>query len=161
LSSVPLSVPSNSAYKMKIPLDNISEPQFELSVDGEQWKRVANLDCFGPDDQVYTLDAESSKIVFGDGVSGRIPLTGSVIRASYSYGVGAEGNLGGGPSVTLTWASKSFRKNEVIGAIIESKVDGTIFRTSRESELPHRWKWGVMLCRNIKRWALHLTCRFS
>jgi hypothetical protein len=152
---------SNNAYRMKIPIENISEPQFELSVDGELWKRVANLDCFGPDDQVYTLHAESSKIAFGDGASGKIPLTGSSIRARYRYGVGVEGNLGNGPTITLTWTSKSFRKNEIIGALIESKADGIIFWTCRETEVPHRWKWGVMLCRNIKRWALRLTCRFS
>ena len=146
---------------MKMPVENISEPQFELMVNGEQWERVGSLDSSGPDNRVFILDEETGMISFGDGVHGRRPANGSSIRATYRFGGGAEGVVDNGPTITLTWTSKSFRKNEVILAIIEPQVDGIIFRACRESEVPHRWKWIAILCRNIKRWALRLTCRFS
>jgi hypothetical protein len=123
---------------MKIPVDDISEPQFELSVDGERWNRVVSLDGTGPDDHVYSLDTNTGAIAFGDGERGRRPRAGSTVQARYRYGGGADGNLDNGPTITLTWTSTSFRKNEVIGAIIEPQVDGVVFRTCRESEVPHR-----------------------
>jgi hypothetical protein len=100
-------------------------------------------------------------IIFGDGERGAVPPAGSSIRANYRFGAGAEGAVDSGPTISLKWTSKSFRKNEVIGAIIEPRVDGIVFRVCRENEILHRWNWIAILCRNIRRWALHLACRFS
>lgn len=144
---------------MKTPIENISELQFDLSVDSVQWERAASFDYFGPDDQVFTFDTKTNEIRFGDGVHGKMPPAGSKVQAVYRYGGGAAGNVDNGPTIALTWTSTSFRKNEVIGAIIEPRPDGTIFRICRESEVPHRWKFGEILFRRIKRWALRLTCK--
>ena len=144
-----------------MPVENTSEPQFELTVNGEQWKRVASLDCSGPNDRHYILDRETGMIRFGDGEQGQSPPSGSNIQATYRYGAEAGGAVDNELTISLTWTSKSFRKNEVIGVIIESKVDGIIFRTCRESEIPHRRKWIAILCRNIKIWALRLICSSS
>jgi len=54
-------------YRMKKPVKNTYEPQFQLVVNGEQWKCVASLDYSGPSDEVYTLDLDDGKIAFGDG----------------------------------------------------------------------------------------------
>ncbi len=144
-----------------MPVENTSEPQFELTVNREQWKRVARLDYSGPNDHVYVFNQETGMIRFGDGKQGQIPPAGSGIQATYRYGAGDTGAVDNGPTITLTWTSRSFRKNEVIGVIIEPKVDEIIFRACRESEVSHRWKWIAILCRNIKRWALRITCRSS
>jgi hypothetical protein len=43
---------------------------------------------------VFTLDPESGALRFGDGTRGRRPPRDSILRASYDYGVGREGNVG-------------------------------------------------------------------
>ena len=146
---------------MKTPIKNISEMKFELSVNSEQWRRVESFDFSGPNDQHYTLDRETGMISFGNGEHGQSPPPGSSIQATYRCGAGADGAVENGPVITLTWTSRSFRKNEVIWAIIESQIDGIIFRTCQESEVPHRWKWIAILCRKIKKWLIRLICRFS
>jgi hypothetical protein len=45
---------------------------------------------------VFTLNAESGEIRFGDGQHGARPPLGSKIRASYDYGVGRAGNVNAG-----------------------------------------------------------------
>lgn len=45
---------------------------------------------------VFTVDAESGLVRFGDGGRGRRPPFGAVIRANYAYGVGRAGNVGAG-----------------------------------------------------------------
>ena len=141
----------------------ISEPQFELTVDGERWKRVESLDSSGPNDRVYSIsftEEDRMEIIFGNGVQGRrLPTGGETIKTSYRVGGGAVGAVGKGLTISLTWTSRSLRENEVFGVIIEPKVNGIIFRACRESEVPHRWKWIAILCRNIQILALRLTCR--
>jgi hypothetical protein len=43
---------------------------------------------------VFLLNAESGEIRFGDGAHGARPPEGAVIRVTYDYAVGAEGNVG-------------------------------------------------------------------
>jgi hypothetical protein len=49
----------------------------------------------GPTD-VFTLDAEAGLISFGDGLSGRRPVAGEALYASYGWTHGAAGNVGAG-----------------------------------------------------------------
>lgn len=44
--------------------------------------------------QVFSVDRESGTIQFGDGLRGSRPPRGALIRASYAYGGGSQGNLG-------------------------------------------------------------------
>lgn len=44
--------------------------------------------------RVFTLDPESGTLRFGDGTHGRRPPRDAVLRASYDYGLGREGNVG-------------------------------------------------------------------
>jgi hypothetical protein len=55
------------------------------------WRLVDDLLAFGPDDRVYTADAESGVVRFGDGLRGRRPR--GRILASYEYGGGPQGNV--------------------------------------------------------------------
>lgn len=55
------------------------------------WRRVDDLYAAGPDDRVFTSDAESGLLRFGDGLRGRRPR-GRVL-ASYEYGGGPQGNV--------------------------------------------------------------------
>ncbi|MDX6269650.1 MAG: hypothetical protein QOD28_873 [Acidobacteriota bacterium] len=44
--------------------------------------------------EVYTVNAESGEVRFGDGTRGKRPPLNATIRASYDYGVGTAGNVG-------------------------------------------------------------------
>ena len=46
------------------------------------------------DPNVFQLDAESGRLVFGDGLRGRRPPFRAVLRADYEYTLGVEGNVG-------------------------------------------------------------------
>jgi hypothetical protein len=55
----------------------------------------SNLPPLAPS-SVFRLEAESGEVHFGDGVHGARPPLLSKLRASYTYSVGAQGNVGGG-----------------------------------------------------------------
>jgi hypothetical protein len=57
----------------------------------QSWMQVDDLLAYGPDDRVFTADAESGLVRFGDGLHGRRPL--GRILASYEYGGGTQGNV--------------------------------------------------------------------
>jgi nucleoid-associated protein YgaU len=134
---------------MNVPVEELSEPKFSLSVEKEPWKRVESLESSGPDDLVFTVDRKTGTIRFGDGINGRKPTAESSISATYEFGGGANGNVGNEPIITLKWTLPSQQMNQIIGAIIEHQDDGIIFRVCREFENPHRWKWVSTHCKNI------------
>lgn len=58
------------------------------------WQRIDDLALAGRDHAAYSLDAEAGTIQFGDGVRGRVPVTGMRVRvASMRAGGGSQGNL--------------------------------------------------------------------
>jgi hypothetical protein len=84
-----------------------------LTVNGEQWKPVADLSEAGPEvppraplyaaatsaaplpeAKVFTLDPESGEIRFGDGARGMRPPRGALIMCAYDYGGGLRGLVG-------------------------------------------------------------------
>lgn len=46
--------------------------------------------------KVYSVDAESGQVHFGDGTRGARPPAGAILRADYDYGQGGAGNVGPG-----------------------------------------------------------------
>jgi hypothetical protein len=81
----------------------------------EVWKRVEDLLAAGPEvptadprlppgtlaappapSKVFTVNAESGEVRFGDGMRGARPPAGALLRASYDYGEGIAGNVGPG-----------------------------------------------------------------
>ena len=84
----------------------------EVTVNGKSWKETDDLMSAGSEvprrdprlppcaqtqeeqeAKVFTVDRESGEIRFGDGVRGARPPDGAVIRASYDYGGGRQGNV--------------------------------------------------------------------
>ena len=55
------------------------------------WRLVDDLLAFGPDDRVFSADAESGMVRFGDGLRGMRPR--GRILTSYEYGGGPQGNV--------------------------------------------------------------------
>jgi hypothetical protein len=99
LSKIPV-IPGSVRLTLSLP--NLSE----------EWTEIADLTEAGPEvpvrDQrkppgspvevnnrvkVFTLNAESGEIRFGDGLRGARPPLGAIIRADYDYGVGRDGNV--------------------------------------------------------------------
>lgn len=83
------------------------------------YNRVDFLIDYGNDDPVfstYTDGAGITRIVFGDGVSGRIPTNGTNITASYRYSDTA-GRLGNIAADTLTVVSPTLSNVEVTNAL--------------------------------------------
>ena len=87
----------------------------KLTVNGETWQKVEDLMTAAPevpvrntrqvpgtassaaaaqDSKVFTVDRESGEIRFGDGLRGTRPPVNAVIRVSYDYGGGTQGNVG-------------------------------------------------------------------
>ena len=81
----------------------------------KQWQEIDDLLSAGPEVQVpdlrlppgapppikrpaevFTVNPESGEIKFGDGMRGKRPPAGAILRASYDYGVGAAGNVAAG-----------------------------------------------------------------
>jgi hypothetical protein len=78
--------------------------------------------------RVYTLDPSSGLIRFGDGLRGRRPPLGAVIRANYSYGLGRAGNVGKGAIAAAPSLPAGLKASNPVrtwgGAEAESVTDG-------------------------------------
>jgi predicted phage baseplate assembly protein len=84
-----------------LPRDPDSQDHLRLEVDQgggyEVWERRGTLLYSRSNDQHFTVkidENDAAEIIFGDGVYGRIPPSGSSIRATYLIGGGATGNVG-------------------------------------------------------------------
>lgn len=72
-----------------------------------EWKEVTHLSDFGPNDAVFkTIKGSNNTVVvqFGDGVSGAIPNNLATIKAQYSSGGGAVGNIPAGTPFTFVYS---------------------------------------------------------
>jgi len=70
-----------------------------------EWSVSQDLSQCGPQDRVYRLDTQKGRLVFGNGVNGRIPPERAQIRHKpYHLTQGADGNLTSGLSWRVTGA---------------------------------------------------------
>ena len=61
-----------------------------------KWTQVQHLIDYGPYDQVFTATSDENNVVyitFGDGISGKMPINTSEIRALYRVGGGSKSNV--------------------------------------------------------------------
>lgn len=74
---------------------NIDNDTLKIFVDGVEWSHNNNVTTFDENTEVYSVEINSLgylKIIFGDGIIGKIPPLGSEIDISYSVTMGEEGN---------------------------------------------------------------------
>lgn len=73
-----------------------------------KWTQVQHLIDYGPTDLVYAVFTDDNNVVsinFGDGVSGVIPTSYSEIRAKYTIGGGAIGNVSTDTITNITYVT--------------------------------------------------------
>lgn len=64
-----------------------------VTVNGRPWRSVSGFRGTGPDDAVFTLNSQTGRIRFGDGLHGAMPSVGSTVTVSYRQGGGSAGNI--------------------------------------------------------------------
>ena len=68
-----------------------------ITVNGDLWKEVDDLDGSGPEDNHFILNREKGEIRFGDGLMGKVPPAGFKINViQYRVGRGEDGNIKAG-----------------------------------------------------------------
>jgi baseplate J-like protein len=101
--------PSDSSMAEYPPIENTVTVQIKES-DGvirlwQPWQRVSDLSRSGPTDRVFVVNRALSQVSFGDGLTGRLPVTSpndvSDITVTYQAGGGTAGNVGEG----LSWVA--------------------------------------------------------
>ena len=78
-------------------LDNFISGTMIPLVDAEAWAVVDNFLSSKPTDKHCTVEIgenDRATLVFGDGITGKIPDSAAVIGAEYRYGANADGNVG-------------------------------------------------------------------
>lgn len=70
-----------------------------LRLAGEEWWPVPDFTFGGPADRIFVLDRTEGALVFGDGLTGRIPRPGQAASVEYAIGGGPGGNGG----ITANW----------------------------------------------------------
>jgi hypothetical protein len=97
-----------------------------------RWWARTSLGLSGPADRHYLVDRAGGRIIFGDGVNGRIPLAGADnVRASYRTGGGAAGNVGPGlvgAMISAVPASKVTNPLPAAGGADGEPLDGVLRR---------------------------------
>ncbi len=92
----------------------------EITVNGERWQEVEDLDRSDSLDKHYVLDQTRGTITFGDGENGRKPPVRAHVRATeYVHGGGTTGNV----SANTRW--EFVRKDETLGSTELPAVDLT------------------------------------
>jgi hypothetical protein len=70
-----------------------------VTVDGQLWQRVESFALSHPASAHFVLEVDSGRVLFGNGLNGRIPAKGADIRAVwYRTCAGARGNVAAGQS---------------------------------------------------------------
>lgn len=65
-----------------------------LEIGGEGWKSAVDFTFGSSRDRIFLLDRHDGALVFGDGLTGRIPLRSDDLRVDYTIGGGRDGNGG-------------------------------------------------------------------
>lgn len=91
----------NQSFQVEIKQDilPIVTKSFALQVEIKQniwqdWQRIQDFDVSLPEEQHYTLNTQTGRIIFGDGINGQIPTSSSRIRIiSYQTSQPEKGNV--------------------------------------------------------------------
>lgn len=100
-------VPGSNSY---VVLNNIDpgffyvEGSMLLTVNDVTWQLVETFAYSGPNDRHFKIELDDNRvpcIIFGDGINGKIPDSGSILKGSYYITYGANGNAEPGSITSL------------------------------------------------------------
>ncbi|MFI0820878.1 putative baseplate assembly protein [Streptomyces sp. NPDC021098] len=77
--------------------DRLLEATLRLA--GQEWQPVPDFTFGAPADRVFVLDRAEGALVFGDGLTGRVPRPDPDVQVAYVTGGGSDGNGG----MTANW----------------------------------------------------------
>jgi hypothetical protein len=104
---IPPTPPANPFLTEAPPIESSVSLQITNQSGTVQWTQVDNFSLSGPTDTVFVVDRMKSEILFGDGLTGRLPYAASdtrpSIQVSYQAGGGTSGEIGDG----LSWEAVS------------------------------------------------------
>jgi hypothetical protein len=137
-----------------LPDGDTTEPVI-IRVGKDEWQRVESFDASGPGCPHFVFDPERRRVMFGNGLNGRVPVPGQpVVAVRYQTSAGPKGNVakelrwafrsGGVAGITLTNPAPA------IGGAEQEPLDDLELRTQA---LLRRAKRGVTL-RDLERLAL-------
>lgn len=91
----------------------------ELTLAGEEWQQVEDFTFGASADRIFTLDRTEGALVFGDGLTGRIPHRAERVTVDYVIGGGRAGNGG----LTGNWLPVE-DLGPLVGANLVQAADG-------------------------------------
>ncbi|CAL9604586.1 putative baseplate assembly protein [Streptomyces sp. enrichment culture] len=100
-----------------------------VRIAGEEWRPVPDLTFAGPADRVCVTDRARGAVVFGDGLTGRVPRPGRDASVTYAVGGGREGNGG----MTANWVPAGDTPVAVTAANLVRAEGGTEPETVAEA----------------------------
>ena len=94
------------------------------NIDGksEYWYETEDFEFSGPEDTHYIFNPEKNKIIFGNGLNGRIPVDSQNILASYKTTLGPGGNIPGGQNFSIDEFGISGIKGKNMNAATSGKA---------------------------------------
>lgn len=81
----PIALPGDEVGQPGVGDGPVTEPV--LTVDGQPWRRVDDLETHGPDATVFEVEQSSGVVRFGDGLHGAVPTKGARLSIEYTSGV--------------------------------------------------------------------------
>jgi hypothetical protein len=113
-------------------LTSETEPPVVVEVAGERWQYVDSFDDAGPASKQYGFDPAAVRVLFGNGLNGRVPTPGQDVRAVlYRTSTGRAGNV----ARNLPWR---FRDRAIPGLTLinpEPAIGGADPESLNEMEL--------------------------
>jgi predicted phage baseplate assembly protein len=101
-----------------------------ITVNGDSWKEVDDLDGSGPEDNHFVLNREKGEIRFGDGLMGKVPPAGFKIKViQYRIGRGEDGNV----KAACQWKIKGY--NDLIIQNFRDAAGGAGAETIEEARV--------------------------
>ncbi len=82
---------------LRLSAQDIAQGSIQVEIDGDPWREVLHFRESGREDRHFRTETDAldtTQIMFGDGIRGVAPVSGTAIHVSYLRTLGKNGNLG-------------------------------------------------------------------
>ena len=134
------SILANDRYELEEVDDTV---EIEREEDGTithywvKWKEIENIKLASPEDRVYMLERNKGKLVFGDGICGKLPCSkqNTMVKVVYSVSMGEQGNFEIGEinefSDSIQFVSRVYNVESASGGCNSETVESAIYRCKK------------------------------